>query len=435
MDPINYLQGGQVDLGRSLLTGLSAASTIQQMRNAQIDRAQRQMLFDQAQAQVQLQQEQMRQAQELEMRREQARRAAISPSASAADRLNYLSMIDPKQAEQLNKVFEGMDKQVVSNNLKTISQTATLLNSPSPDIGIKNLEYMAEAAKNAGDTQEVERLTQLIQASKTNPKAVADHLATLTASMGDDGKKFYEAYTKSLSMRADAEKSAAEAQTAQTTAKYAEVKVLGDLEKQGWDINKIKSDINYQKEASKIAAMNAQIAREANALRREDLKIQRDERQRKIDEEISNKVADYETAKGSIENLKSTVSKALGYDMDVIKSATGPVAQYIPTVSEDTADFEETINTLRSQAFLAMIPTMKGTGALSEQEGKKLESSLASLSLRQSPGQLINNLKTVNTLMEKAKKTLDVKYGAPKTAPAPAPTAPAASPKSVTVDY
>lgn len=430
MQPIDYLQGDNVNLGQSIASGILLGSQIRSLQDRQQDRQQAQMLAEQNQQQQLLQQQQQQQRAQM---LEDARVLAVRPNASPQDRLTYLSLMsDHQKAKQMQEAFASMAPDVVSNNLKQIAKTAALLNSPKPELGIKQLETMQTAARNSGDMEEVQEITQMISAAKTNPSAIADTLALMAASMNDDGKKFYDKYQSSLSLRTDVAKKEAETKTAQTTAKYSESTALQSLEKQGWDISKIKADINYQKEASKIAAMNAQIAREANALRREDLKIQRDERQRKIDEEISNKVADYETAKGSIENLKSTVSKALGYDMDVIKSATGPVAQYIPTVSEDTADFEETINTLGSQAFLAMIPTMKGTGALSEQEGKKLESSLASLSLRQSPGQLINNLKTVNTLMEKAKKTLDVKYGAPKKPSAPAP---AARTSNVIVDY
>jgi hypothetical protein len=79
---------------------------------------------------------------------------------------------------------------------------------------------------------------------------------------------------------------------------------------------------------------------------------------------------------------------------------------------------------LESQAFLSQVEKMRGLGALTEKEGARLVNALASLSLRQSPKQLAENLLVVRDLMQKARSSAEGKYGALQSEP----TAPAAAP-------
>ncbi|MCY1183802.1 hypothetical protein D9M73_244500 [compost metagenome] len=60
---------------------------------------------------------------------------------------------------------------------------------------------------------------------------------------------------------------------------------------------------------------------------------------------------------------------------------------------------------------------MKGLGALTEAEGAKLQSSLANLSLRQSPAKILENVREAQRLMLKARSNLSDKYGVPDTIP------------------
>ena len=67
------------------------------------------------------------------------------------------------------------------------------------------------------------------------------------------------------------------------------------------------------------------------------------------------------------------------------------------------------VENLDAQSFMAMIPQMKGTGALSDAEGKKLAASLQNFSLKQSPEQLMSSVKEAQRLMLKARKNPDGK--------------------------
>jgi hypothetical protein len=119
-----------------------------------------------------------------------------------------------------------------------------------------------------------------------------------------------------------------------------------------------------------------------------------------------------------------------GKPNSTIRAASGPVDARMPTMQGDVADLEAIVETLGSQAFLSQVPSMRGLGALTEAEGAKLQSSLANLSLRQSPEQIVANVKEAQRLILKGRKTLELRTGV-KLAP---PDTPAANPSANEID-
>jgi hypothetical protein len=231
--------------------------------------------------------------------------------------------------------------------------------------------------------------------------------------------------------------SQAKASKAATDAKFAESAAVQDLAKGGWEIQKLANDINISKLNSQIAAMNAQTARQGNELKGQSNNLKLQELQLKIQDKIAErdaklgeKVSSVQSGRAAIDNFLNTADKAINTPDSVIESAAGTVSSVLPTYDQDVADFEETIKTLGSQAFLSQVPAMKGLGALTEAEGKKLESSLANLSLRQSPKKITENLKEAQRLMLKARATLSDRYGVPDITP----DTPAAAPSPTNID-
>jgi len=165
------------------------------------------------------------------------------------------------------------------------------------------------------------------------------------------------------------------------------------------------------KENARIAALNAAAAKETNNLKRQELqqkiddaKEKRDAADREQQALVSNQVAD-------IDNFLNTAQRIKNTPKDIIKSATGPVNQILPTLTTNVADFEALVEALGSQAFIAQIPKIKGTGSLSEKEGDKLQASLQTLSLRQSPERLIENVDEAVRLLTKVRGNIGLKYG------------------------
>jgi hypothetical protein len=179
-----------------------------------------------------------------------------------------------------------------------------------------------------------------------------------------------------------------------------------------------KQEIEMQREKAKLDALMKAEQQQTNEIKKQELQLKIQQQEQKLvdaekerETQSREKSASLESGLQGIDNLLSTLDQILKTPMGVVESATGPISTRLPTLSQGTADFEELINKFDSQAFIAQIPMLKGTGALSDSEGKKLSASLQNLSLRQSPKQLIKNVQEVRQIMEIARQNLLKKYG------------------------
>jgi len=210
---------------------------------------------------------------------------------------------------------------------------------------------------------------------------------------------------------ADAVKAKADAQKAEVDAEFARAKAVLDVQQQAATLRKTDADILIAQENNRIAALNAAQAKETNVLRRQELQQKIDDATKTRDAADRDQKATVANQSADIDNFLNTAQRVLNTPQNVIKSATGPVASRLPTLSADVADFEALVEALGSQAFIAQIPKIKGTGSLSEKEGDKLQASLQTLSLKQSPERLKENVTEAVRLLEKVRGNIALKYG------------------------
>lgn len=364
-----------------------------------------------------------------------------TPQAFAALSAKY-----PQQREAFKQSWEMLNKDQQDSEFLAGSQAFNAIRSGNVQVAKDLIDQRIVAMENSG--QPTQKMQVIRQALEGDPKAVQSQLGLVLSAIDPDRwTKFATGSTALEKAGAELTESQAKAQSAAVAAKFAESNAALDLKKKGWDITKIQEDIKIAKQNAGIAALNARIAREGNDLKRRELQLKVKEMEQKRDEAVRGKVAEASTAAAQADNLLNTVEKALNMSVTgrdkagkptgftgTITSATGPISSRMPTLSQDVADFEETINTLGSQIVMSRIGEMKG--ALSDKDLATLQSSLQSLSLRQSPQQLVNNLLEVQRLTQKARKNTMDKFGAPATlsvpdtpgadpgAPAPAPGAP-----------
>lgn len=342
----------------------------------------------------------------------------------------------PESQKALAASFDIYDKGQKEDIFKAGTQAYSAIENGRPDIALGILDQRIKAAENSGqDTKDLESLKQSIE---QNPKGAAAGLALTMSSLNPPAWSQIASERRSAA-KAPADQSLAEAKAAKAAvdAKFAESAAVQNLEKGGWDIAKLQNDINISRQNAQIAAMNAATAREGNAIKREgnnlklqDLQLKLQDKIAKRDAAVNEKAAEITGARATIDNMLNTADRVLKTPEDVISSAAGPVSSRVPTLSSDTADFEELLNTLSSQAFMAQIPALKGMGALSNAEGEKLQSSLQNLSLRQSPERLVENVKEAQRLILKSRANLSNKYGVPDVTP----DTPAAEPGAANID-
>jgi len=346
-----------------------------------------------------------------------------NPNPTAQDFVRVASMLPEKEAASMRANWDLMNKDKQENTLKFSGQVLSAFNSGSPQVGVQLLKDRAEAERNAGQEDQAKAYDTWAQIAEANPQAAMKSMGIMVAQV-PGGDKVIESVTKiGQESRAEAKAPAelkeanAKAEKAAVDAKYAESTAVQEIEKRGWDIKKLQSDIQINKENARIAAINASIAREGNQIKRQELGLKLEEMKQKRDEVIRTKTSEIESARGDMDNFLNTADRVLKTPMSVIGSAAGPISARMPTLSQDTADFEALVETMSSQAFMSQIPKMKGTGALSEKEGDKLQSSLQNLSLKQSPERLVENVKEAQRLILKARKNLADKYGVPESVP------------------
>lgn len=422
MGPIDY-SSNVVNPIQSAVQGLQLGAGIADLQAAQQAR------------QVEMQQKQ----QAMERQRlisERMSALMMNKNPTAKDYTDMAMLLPEKEASSMRANWETLNKDQQQSELLFSGQVMSAFNSGAKDVGVSLLSQRAEAERNSGNADKAKFFETWSKIAEVNPDAASKSLGVMVAQL-PGGDKVIEGVTKLGAERRAEDRAPSELSEAQSKAKkaavdaqFAESNAVIDLQKKGWDITKIQEDIKISKENARIAAMNAAANREGNNLKRQELQLKIEEAKTKRDDAIREKTSSVESARSQMDNLLNTADRVLATPIGVVSSATGPVASRLPTTSAETANFEELINTLGSQAFMSQIPMMKGTGALSEREGEKLQASLQSLSLRQSPEQLLGNVKEAQRLILKARKTLTTKYGVPEAVP----DTPAAVPSAVDID-
>lgn len=392
--PVNFASSiPQVDAGQSLLEGLQLGAAVKQMQRQRAD----DQLAEQAKVKY---------AQDL-----QATFDNPTPQSFAALSAKY-----PQQREAFKQSWDILSKEQKDAEFLAGAQAFNAINSGNIDVAKSLLDQRIVAMENSG--QNPANMQAIRTALDGQPNAVRNQLGVILSAVDPDRwVKLSQAGTAATKAESELTEQQAKAVKAATEAKFAESTAAAELEKKGWDIQKIQSDMAIAKENSRIAALNAQLSREQNQLKRDELNTKLQQMKQDRDTAVREKAADLESARGNVDNMLNTADRLLNTPIGVVESAAGPISARTPTLSQDTADFEEMVNTLGSQSFLAQIPNIKGMGALSNAEGEKLQAALQNFSLRQSPQRLLENVREAQRLLLKARKNITARSGMPETIP------------------
>ena len=376
-----------------------------------------------------------------------------NPNPTMRDAARYASSLSPEQSKAFLPFMEGISKEQQQNTLKQTGQLLSALQL-NPEIGISKLKENAIASRNSGDEADAtlfERLAEAAADPKQGKAVVFQSLVARTAGI-PGAKEMFETFAKGVDTvekqalspsvlkeavakadkavadaivaketatnapamaKADADLKSAQAAKALVDAEFARANAVLDVQKKGVDIRKTNEDIIINRENARIAALNAAISKEKNTIELKKLQQTIDDAKEKRDAADREQRATLANQSADIDNFINTAERIKQTPKNIINAATGPIASRLPTTNQDVADFEALVETLGSQAFLAQIPKIKGTGNLTEKEGDKLQASLQNLSLKQSPERLLANVDEAVRLLEKAKVTITARSGLP----------------------
>lgn len=150
--------------------------------------------------------------------------------------------------------------------------------------------------------------------------------------------------------------------------------------------------------------LDRQISRETNQLKLADLQQKQIEARSKADQARSERQA---AAQGAVDTFSTALDSLNELDTSPGLTKSVGFSSMFPTVpGSDAANFEARLDTFKAQTFLPMVQSLKGMGALSDAEGKKLSDAVGALSPKMSEpafrasigkirGQLESKLSTV----------------------------------------
>lgn len=429
MNPIDYSgMSPTPDFAQSIGQGLQIGAGFQQLqqRRAELEKAQ---LAAQRTAQF---------------------RNEVGPALQAGDPAALVQLFGkyPDFGDQI-KQASGFLNDADENNKKTTSATVyNGLQSGNVDIAKQALEsrvnYLTKIggnadewksaldALNSGDPDKIGQVKQqaTLMHALYNPTAVK--------AIGEIRKDEREQALQPSALRtavAGAGKAEADAATAAVKAKYADSQALQDLEKTGWDIKKIKADIDIAKESNRIAAMNAAANREGNGLKRQELQLKIDDALTARDTKVRDLVAKGESEVSAVTDMKGLLGTILG-DEKSLRAVTGFSAWKgsVPgTVNRSVAGKIEQLNNMLAATNLDKI-----VGAMSDKDIAFVKNMSANLDRYQDEDVFIGDLKHLQKIADRTEAKTRAKYGIPepKKDPAPpSPPTPGKPQKTIEVDY
>ena len=162
-----------------------------------------------------------------------------------------------------------------------------------------------------------------------------------------------------------------------------------------------------------LRGANSDVQRQLIEQRIEDLKVKADEKQATLQSQAQGKVAAFDSALDTLNVISTHPGKK-----SVVGALTGGVASMIP--GTDAAGFASQLETFKAQTFIPQVAALKGMGALSDAEGKKLTAAVGALDPKMKQKEFDAQVVKIKTSLEDAKQRALNMPGMPKQSTQPA---------------
>ncbi|MEG0868137.1 MAG: phage DNA ejection protein [Hafnia sp.] len=144
--------------------------------------------------------------------------------------------------------------------------------------------------------------------------------------------------------------------------------------------------------------LDRQISRETNQIKLDELKQKQADVRQKAEIAKSDRQA---TAQGAVDTFSTALDSLGEIEKSPGLSKAVGVRSAFPTVpGSDAANFEARLDTFKAQTFLPMVASLKGMGALSDAEGKKLSDAVGALSPKMSEDAFRSSIGKIRTQLE-----------------------------------
>lgn len=416
VQPYNYSLG-QANPANAFVGGLQQGAAIEQFR---IDRE------EQAREQA-IKQQQYEQAQQLQSA---LTNLATNPNPSVQEITAIANLLPKDQADSLRSSFELQENTQQRATLRFGGQVLAAIQTQNPELAVNMLRSRITAENDRGNAQGAQFYQGMLNVVETDPTAARDSVAIMLAAL-PNGKDFVEsafkvgeeARNRQLFSYAKTEAEASAARAA-VDANFAEIEAVGRAIDLGMNPMALVTDERIKPEVEALLLKRKELEkaeREENQLRITKLRGDVAEQEAKIAEKTEDKVAQVQEGEAGLQLFAETAqqlidlgNKSLGIanlGQTVGDRATGPIESRLMSTTPEVVQFDQLLETLKSQQFLNNVGLMRGLGALTEREGARLENRIRSLDPTLDWPILQNNLVTIQATLQRGLESLKDRYG------------------------
>ncbi|ELM5127859.1 phage DNA ejection protein [Escherichia coli] len=338
--------------------------------------------------------------QEKQAQRQKEFQQAYANAYASGDRgaLRQLATQYPDQIESVRKGMGFIDEDL-RNSIGTLAAGARLASS-SPEAMQSWLQNNAKELTRVG--VDPNNVAQMYQQNPSGFGEFVDHLGMAALGPID----YFNVQDKMAGREIDRGKLA---ETIRSNQAGEALTARGqDIQIRGQNISAQNAALSREIQRAELQekALDRQIARESNQLKLEELKQKQADVRQKADIARADRQA---AAQGAVDTFSTALDSLNEIEQSPGLSKAVGIRSAFPTVpGSDTANFEARLDTFKAQTFLPMVQSLKGMGALSDAEGKKLSDAVGALSpkmsekaFRDSIGKIRNQLESKLSTVKK----------------------------------
>lgn len=338
--------------------------------------------------------------QEKQAQRQKEFQQAYANAYASGDRgaLRQLATQYPDQIESVRKGMGFIDEDQ-RNSIGTLAAGARLASS-SPEAMQSWLQNNAKELTRVG--VDPNNVAQMYQQNPSGFGEFVDHLGMAALGPID----YFNVQDKMAGRDIDRGKLA---ETIRSNQAGEALTARGqDIQIRGQNISAQNAALSREIQRAELQekALDRQIARESNQLKLEELKQKQADVRQKADIARADRQA---AAQGAVDTFSTALDSLNEIEQSPGLSKAVGIRSAFPTVpGSDAANFEARLDTFKAQTFLPMVQSLKGMGALSDAEGKKLSDAVGALSpkmsekaFRDSIGKIRNQLESKLSTVKK----------------------------------
>ncbi|MBL6129654.1 DNA transfer protein [Salmonella enterica subsp. enterica serovar Typhimurium str. SARA13] len=306
---------------------------------------------------------------------------------------------NPAFVAQAQQAFSGLNEQQ-RNDMGDLAMKANVALSQGPEAYSKFITDNKDRLNRVGANPD-----WMIQTGVQNPEQLSHMLTTM--SLGALGpEKAFAVQDKMVGREIDRGRLA---ETIRSNQAGEALQQRGqDITVRGQNISAKNAELSREIQRAELQdkVLDRQIARETNQIKLDELKQKQADVRQKAEIARADRQA---AAQGAVDTFSTALDSLNEIEQSPGLSKAVGIRSAFPTVpGSDAANFEARLDTFKAQTFLPMVQSLKGMGALSDAEGKKLSDAVGALSpkmsekaFRESIGKIRNQLESKLSTVKK----------------------------------